>query len=383
MDFYNATILTVNAISILFILGLTALLICVVKLHKTNVYGTLLISTTTLPIYIYNVCFIMGYMDAAMCVAPFAYSCFTLFFPLLWFYVYKSFNPNFKFNIVRLLHFFPTITCFLIYTLYLISLTDSDRINFLVNSSTYMSNWIEYINIAVIFTQMIVYYSIIFIYLYYTRQFINKNFSEVEWNYNLWIPRLMFLLMFAATILIWGNKMDLEIHLWLVGIVNFIAFFYFAYHIVSSPNLPRPPRPISIVEFQYEATTKRQTQLDDEQMKKQADIIMEYLTLTEAYLNPILTLRNVADATGIEYVTIPQTLRTTMQCSFFDLINNLRVSKAKKLLIADDKGVYDIDKITTTCGFNSRASFYNAFKNSEGKTFPQWVKSVKEAQQDT
>lgn len=377
MEFYDATILAINAISILFFVGLTLMLVFTAKIYKSNFYAILLVAATSIPIYLYNVCYVNNWLDIAAWLAPFAYSCDTMTFPILWLFVYKNYNHNFKFNIVRLLHFFPTIICFAIYSMYMIYLPSNERENFLLNNGTYMSQWIEQINITVIAAQFIIYYIIIYVYLYYAKQFINKNFSEAEWTYDLWIPRFLTLLVLMATILIVGNKMDIEINLWLIPAVHIVSFYYFAYHIVKTPNIVSHPHHEPVPDFQFEIRTKRLYVLDDAQVKKKAALIMEYLKSTEAYLNPILTLRNVADATGIEHTYFPQIFKKHFQCSFFDLINKLRIERAKKLLLESCDEPQDIDRIAAYCGFNSRVTFYNAFKANEGKTLTQWLQSRK------
>jgi len=63
------------------------------------------------------------------------------------------------------------------------------------------------------------------------------------------------------------------------------------------------------------------------------------------------------------YVT--QTLNTEIGESFFDYVNRWRIEEASRRLASSDDTVLDI---ATGVGFNSRSSFYNAFKKITGMT---------------
>ncbi|WP_407920992.1 helix-turn-helix domain-containing protein [Flavobacterium cellulosilyticum] len=51
-----------------------------------------------------------------------------------------------------------------------------------------------------------------------------------------------------------------------------------------------------------------------------------------------------------------------MGYNFLDYINLLRVEKVKKYLIKSDYSSYTIVAIGLECGFNSKSTFYTAFK---------------------
>jgi len=54
--------------------------------------------------------------------------------------------------------------------------------------------------------------------------------------------------------------------------------------------------------------------------------------------------------------------------NFSDYINSLRVDEAKKLLKNADFEAYTIVAIGLECGFNSKSTFYTAFKKFTGQT---------------
>lgn len=85
----------------------------------------------------------------------------------------------------------------------------------------------------------------------------------------------------------------------------------------------------------------------------------------ELYLNPNLSLRVLAKHVAVPPNYVSQTLNGHIGETFFDYINRWRIEYAKPLLTASDESVLNI---TYDSGFNSRSSFYKAFKKETGQT---------------
>ncbi|WP_164084687.1 helix-turn-helix transcriptional regulator [Alteromonas flava] len=96
-----------------------------------------------------------------------------------------------------------------------------------------------------------------------------------------------------------------------------------------------------------------------------ADKIYISIQNDRIYLNPDINLAVLASHLSEPPQYVTQTLSQQLDTSFFDLINNARIDHAKCLLIETKNSVLDIALAT---GFNSRSSFYRAFKQFEGLT---------------
>ena len=101
--------------------------------------------------------------------------------------------------------------------------------------------------------------------------------------------------------------------------------------------------------------------------------IQEYLENEKPYLNPDLKIADLAKALGIPSHHISQVLGEELNTNFYDIINRYRVSKAKELLQSDLLSKISIQAIGQECGFNSKTSFYRAFKKSTDMTPMQFV----------
>lgn len=92
----------------------------------------------------------------------------------------------------------------------------------------------------------------------------------------------------------------------------------------------------------------------------------------QLYLDPSLTMPKLAASIGVSPNYLSQTLNSFYQVSFFDYVNGMRVEFAKALLADENKQGMSIIDIAMESAFNSRSTFYAAFKQSVGMTPAQY-----------
>ncbi|WP_299474291.1 AraC family transcriptional regulator [uncultured Roseibium sp.] len=83
------------------------------------------------------------------------------------------------------------------------------------------------------------------------------------------------------------------------------------------------------------------------------------------YLDPNLSLWALARHTGVSENYISQVLNEEVGQNFFDFVNGYRIEAAKTRLSESDETIL---AIALEAGFNSRSSFYTAFKKVTGQT---------------
>lgn len=101
----------------------------------------------------------------------------------------------------------------------------------------------------------------------------------------------------------------------------------------------------------------------------------DFLRLVEnerIYLNPDLTVNDVAKRLGTNARTFSSMLHNEMQTSFSQLINGYRVEYAKELLLRDKEA--KVINIADQCGFNSSSVFFRNFEKIAGITPDEWRK---------
>jgi len=90
--------------------------------------------------------------------------------------------------------------------------------------------------------------------------------------------------------------------------------------------------------------------------------IKTYIKKNKRFLDPTFSLERLSSEMGISTSKLSHLINQESGYNFPDYINLLRVEKAKKYLIKSDYSAYTIVAIGLECGFNSKSTFYSAFK---------------------
>ena len=82
------------------------------------------------------------------------------------------------------------------------------------------------------------------------------------------------------------------------------------------------------------------------------------------YLNPNLSLKEVADkiATNTKYLS--QVVNHHAGCNFQHFINSYRVEEAKKKIVSNDFRHLTLYGIALQCGFKNKSTFYKVFQRN-------------------
>lgn len=91
-------------------------------------------------------------------------------------------------------------------------------------------------------------------------------------------------------------------------------------------------------------------------------MISEYIEKNQRYLDPNFSLDNLSHEMKMSVSSISQIINQKSSHNFSDYINELRVERAKTYLTNPDFENYTIVAIGLECGFNSKSTFYAAFK---------------------
>lgn len=372
---YDEFLLTVNASAIVILLALASLLCAATRFRGESSYAACIIVLTTVPVYLYNLCRSLRWYEAAIVLAPLAYSVNTTLMPLLWLFVQRSFRRGYRFRLAALLHFMPAAACLALFCIAVFTLPATQRYGFMEHENTGDDTWLGNLNYAVLLAQMIAYFTLIFRYLRRAKRYIRENYSDAQWLHKLWIPRLMtlFASLFVVVMVcyfIWPRT-----DAWLIQILNVVAMGYLIYKELT----PQQPQPAANEEKGNRCTVPdtdaNDSREDMELLRSYAAEVRCYLETSGVYTNPDLSLRDVAQATGISSNNLSKAINAVLGKTFFELINGMRIEASKELLMNKKKLRLTIETIAEKCGFNSPATFCRAFKKSMGISTSEWLKS--------
>ncbi|MFY7671353.1 helix-turn-helix domain-containing protein [Tenacibaculum sp. MEBiC06402] len=100
--------------------------------------------------------------------------------------------------------------------------------------------------------------------------------------------------------------------------------------------------------------------------------IEEYIINNRRFLDNLLSLETLANELRVSTSLLSKLINEQSSKNFNQLINEYRVEYSKDLLLNDEYSGYTITSIALESGFNSKSTFYNAFKKHTGVTPTQY-----------
>lgn len=119
-----------------------------------------------------------------------------------------------------------------------------------------------------------------------------------------------------------------------------------------------------------------QSKIEEKQATQYLDQIKLEIEQNKAFLNPNLSLQDLADKTGLTTKMISQVVNSQEGMNFSTFINTYRIKEAEKRLMAPEFQHFTIVSIAYDCGFNSISSFNTTFKALTQKTPSEYRRSV-------
>lgn len=144
----------------------------------------------------------------------------------------------------------------------------------------------------------------------------------------------------------------------LINVLFIIALFLFGYNeLIYSTSTAT-----SVVkEEKYKKST-----LKSDTSKQIAENLRNYMLEHRPYLNPELTLKNLAELMDLQHHNLSQVINENFGQNYYEFINSYRIEEAKRLLKEPNYRDYTLTAIGFEAGFNSKSAFYAAFKKSTG-----------------
>jgi AraC-like DNA-binding protein len=98
------------------------------------------------------------------------------------------------------------------------------------------------------------------------------------------------------------------------------------------------------------------------------DELQQLMIRDKPYLDSQLSLPQLALKLGISVNNLSQIINEKLEQNFFEFVNSYRVNEAKRFIKDEKRSHENILTIALDAGFNSKSSFYSAFKKHTGLT---------------
>jgi len=96
--------------------------------------------------------------------------------------------------------------------------------------------------------------------------------------------------------------------------------------------------------------------------------LQSLMDVEQPYLDHDLSLSKLANQLQVSTNHLSQAINTEFHCNFYQFINNLRISFAKRLIVSNEEPDLKALTLSLESGFKSTSTFYTAFKKITGMT---------------
>ncbi|MCT4698016.1 helix-turn-helix domain-containing protein [Tenacibaculum haliotis] len=127
--------------------------------------------------------------------------------------------------------------------------------------------------------------------------------------------------------------------------------------------------------FNLETINLNTKDTSSEKHKEQFLEIDNFIDKNKKFLLPKYTLKKLSKDTELSTSTLSLIINNIAKKSFTDYLNEKRIEQAKLLLLDPSYSNYTITSIGLESGFNSKSTFYTAFKKKSGYTPVQFKKT--------
>ncbi len=267
------------------------------------------------------------------------FACLALVGPLLYFLILSILSIKLKNRIIQFLHFIPALT--LTFCIYVFS------------------------------SEMLVYYCIIIEILCYIIISSIVLYKSVQSNSIVLAERKIFaliVLLFVFGVLI-IHFVSIFLHISFFAIEA--VYFSLAVYVIALARLKFLVKPNKRIKNKQKANS-----LSDNELELYKNKIINYLESNNPYLNPNITLPQVANELNITHHFLSKVINEAFKLNFNDFINSYRIDHAKVLLKAKEFENYKISTIASESGFNSISAFNAAFKRFTKTTPSKYQNSI-------
>jgi AraC-like DNA-binding protein len=299
---------------------------------------------------------------------PFYY----LAIPLLYFYILSLTREGFKFRVRHLLHLLPFFIASLL-VIWRVGTTPAAALRAAIEQGT---KYPSVVSTVILWTQDAQFLGYAIAALFEVRAYrrrIKDLYSAVEKINLSWLGNLL------VGFIAWETLSIAEYALWEAGFTNTaIALFIFNQAVflvfVSLIFMKGLRQPVIFLGLDSPKAQKKyeKTLLPEPVKTEYKARLVRFMEEQKPFLNPLLSLPDLASAVKIPAHHLSQVLNGCFQQNFFDFINGYRVKESQRLLAAREARDKTILEILYETGFNSKSVFNTAFKRHTGMTPSEW-----------
>ncbi len=213
----------------------------------------------------------------------------------------------------------------------------------------------------------------IFFYCFHIIKYKRNLFLNILSYDNLkWINN--FIILAGVSYILWAFALSLKFYL---NFKDFIIFFY-PLRIMTTILIYWLGYELVFILRQVEErksirkANSNNTEQEITNYSKKFERVKDYIVNNRRYLDNALSLETLSKELQISNSQLSKIINEQTSQNFNHLINGFRIDFSKKILLDPNYNNYTITSIALESGFNSKSTFYNAFKKHTGVTPTQF-----------
>ncbi|MGB0863048.1 MAG: helix-turn-helix domain-containing protein [Saprospiraceae bacterium] len=347
--------------------------------YQANSYlgGLLLVVVTFL---LPGMLFLLGILEQFIHVVHIHFFTFLIFGPLAYFYIRACTQKDFKLKPKLWLHFIPALVGLLYFVPFYLQSGSEKFIAFVTwreTGSMGVPPWIMLIRLL----HPIIYFIICIQLVLTYRKHLDNTTSYIDFIFHRWLlyfSVILLLPIFGAIVIVFSTN--------IVGYQLNVATAIFSLMLIFaiSIRIAILVKPSLFHVFPHQMLIPNSTEQQKQRYEKSTlqgdkkDFYVKKLTLfmdvEKPFLASDLTLADLSKQIDIPSHHLSQTINEKLGCNFLDFINKYRVKEAQAMLVNPKLEHYTIVSIAYEAGFNSKSTFYTAFKKNTKMTPSQYKK---------
>jgi AraC-like DNA-binding protein len=295
-----------------------------------------------------------------------------LVMPLFYLYVLAVCYTDFRLKLKHLLHTIPFLVLNLVLTPRFYLSNGAEKEHFFEHHNQMSEIYFFQILVEV---QYLFYIVSVFLILKKYKEIYLENYTNTSTSTYKWLFQMTVVFLTAHTFVVSKNLLRYtdynDLFIWANVIIGIIVLFIMCWFVLKALNHPELFRGIdSKLPLAKDIVHEPETITETAESKKNTDsiivtqieVLKKHMTDYEPYLEPSLTIQELANQINIPVRDLSVLINHHMNQHFFDFVNEYRIQKAMGILKNDSKNHLTILEILYEVGFNSKSSFNTSFK---------------------
>lgn len=314
--------------------------------------------------------FVYEYMDNHLDFEIFRWTTCLLEMPLFYLYVLAVCYSDFRLNWKHLIHVIPFIIVNLVFIPRFYLASGVQKLHFFEFHNQMPEMYFFQILVEI---QYFFYIISVFLILKKYKEIYLENYTNPSTSTYKWLFQITMVFLAAHLLVVLKNLLRYtdfdKTFIWSSILVGSVALLVTCWFVLKAMNHPELFRGInSKLQLTKDILPKENNSVaeinnnQNEAITSQILKLKEYMTEKEPYLDPSLTIQELANQIDIPVRDLSVLINHKMNQHFFDFVNEYRIQKAMQILKDKSKNDFTVLEILYEVGFNSKSSFNTSFK---------------------